>query len=261
MKASVSVIMPHYNALDTIKRSIDSVVSQTLSVGELIIVDDGSPAVDKLKLLVLDYKSIIDIVLIESDVNRGAAHARNTGIKHSKCKYIAFLDSDDVWHPEKIKLQYSVMEKNEMFLSGHGYMFNLYNQNFQATVSSEHTSINRNNFILGNPFFTPTVMARRECFISFDERYRRVDDYKCWYENLCNGTFALLSSDLAGGFKAPIGASGLSGSLKLMHVAYLDVLKSLLVEKNMRYFEYLMAATCERMKYPLRVMLFKFRGK
>lgn len=232
MKASVSVIMPHYNALDTIRRSIDSVVNQTLSVGELIIVDDGSSSVDELVRFVSGYENIVPIVLITLDVNCGAAHARNIGIQHSKFKYIAFLDSDDVWHPEKIKLQYSVMEEHDMFLSGHGYLFNLTNQKFQTQVSVEFTSVYRNKFMWGNPLFTPTVMARREGFISFDERFRRVDDYKCWYENLCNGTFALLSADLAGGFKAPIGVSGLSGSLKLMHAAYLDVLKSLLIEKR-----------------------------
>lgn len=256
MKASVSVIMPHYNALDTIRRSIDSVVNQTLSVGELIIVDDGSSSVDELVRFVSGYENIVPIVLITLDVNCGAAHARNIGIQHSKFKYIAFLDSDDVWHPEKIKLQYSVMEEHDMFLSGHGYLFNLTNQKFQTQVSVEFTSVYRNKFMWGNPLFTPTVMARREGFISFDERFRRVDDYKCWYENLCNGTFALLSADLAGGFKAPIGVSGLSGSLKLMHAAYLDVLKSLLIEKKMNYFEYLLAATCERVKYPVRLIFF-----
>jgi len=261
MKASVSVIMPHYNALATIKRSIDSVVNQTLSVGEMIIVDDGSATVTELRLLVSEYENIIDIKLIELDVNSGAAHARNIGIQHSNLKYIAFLDSDDVWHPEKIKLQYHTMEEHDLFLSGHGYLFNLTNQQFQQVVSKKFTRFSRNKFIWGNPLFTPTVMARREFFILFDKRYRRVDDYKCWYENLCNGTYAILESDMAGGFKAPIGVSGLSGSLKLMHEAYLDVLKSLLVEKKMSYFEYLMASTCERVKYPLRIVAFRLRGK
>lgn len=260
MKASVSVIMPHYNALNTIRRSIDSVVNQTLPVGEIIIVDDGSTSVDELVFLVSGYENIVPIVLIALDGNYGAAYARNVGIQHSKFKYIAFLDSDDVWHPEKIKLQYSVMEEHDVFLSGHGYLFNLNNQKFQAQASVVFNSFHSSKFMWGNPLFTPTVMARRDGFISFDERYRRVDDYKCWYENLCNGTFALLSADLAGGFKAPIGVSGLSGSLSLMHAAYLDVLKSLLIEKKMSYFEYLLAATCERIKYPVRSVFLSLRA-
>lgn len=261
MKASVSVIMPHYNALDTIKRSIDSVMAQTLSVGEIIIVDDGSSSVDELILLVSDYDNVVPIVFIALEINCGAAYARNIGIQRSKFKYIAFLDSDDVWHPEKIKLQYSVMEEHNMFLSGHGYLFDLNNQKFKTQVSVVFASLYRSRFMWGNPIFTPTVMARRDGFISFDDRFRRIEDYKCWYENLCNGTYALLSADLAGGFKAPVGESGLSGSIKLMHAAYLDVVKSLLVEKKMSYFEYLLAATCERVKYPVRLVLFRFRGK
>lgn len=261
MKASVSVIIPHYNAVDTIRRSIDSVVNQTVAVGEVIIVDDGSSSVEELKLLVASYENIISIVLVLLKTNRGAPHARNVGIQHSKFKYIAFLDSDDIWHPEKIEIQSSAMEKHGLFLSGHGYIFDLNKQGFQTQETVLFTAFSKSKFRWGNPLFTPTVMVRREGFILFDERFRRVDDYKCWYENLCNGNYALLSSELAGGFKAPIGASGLSASLELMHVAYLEVLKSLFREKKMTWFEYIMTAACEQLKYPIRLLIFRFRGK
>ncbi|MDB6047658.1 MAG: hypothetical protein JWR17_404 [Pseudomonas sp.] len=259
MDASVSVILPHYDAIDTIKRSIDSIVNQTLPVGEVVIVDDGSSVADELRLLISSYKDIVPIVFIAEPVNRGAAHARNIGIQHSRFKYLAFLDADDVWHPEKIKTQYTLMEENGISLSGHGYVFNLFNENFETSISDEFVSLSEQNFIWGNPLFTPTVMARRDGFILFDDQFRRIEDYKCWYENLANGKFVRMSANLAGGFKAPIGVSGLSGSIKLMHLAYLGVLSSLLIEKKMKLQNYILAAVCEYIKYPIRLAVFKLK--
>jgi teichuronic acid biosynthesis glycosyltransferase TuaG len=260
MNASVSVILPHYNAIGTIKRSIDSVVNQTLSVGEIVIVDDGSSSVEELKLLIASYENIVPIVFITVTVNQGAAHARNVGIQNSQFKYLAFLDSDDVWHPEKIKTQYSLMETRDIFLSGHGYLYNLGNEKFETEICGTFVSISEKKFIWGNPFFTPTVMARRHGFIPFDERFRRIDDYKCWFENLSNGPFVRLSANLAGGFKAPIGVSGLSGSLKLMHSAYLTVLRSLFKEKKMSFKSYILATSLETVKYPIRLVAFKLKA-
>ncbi|MGY2171682.1 glycosyltransferase family 2 protein [Pseudomonas gingeri] len=260
MKASVSVVIPHYNALDTIGRSLDSVVNQTLGVSEVIVVDDGSPDVAALSNLLASYSSLVPIEILFLGSNQGAASARNAALKKARFKYIAFLDSDDVWHPQKIELQYTLMEREELFLSGHGYIFNLL-RNCYGRVNADHVLVGKSNFLRGNPFFTPTVMVRREKFVSFDERFRRVDDYKCWYENLHNGRFGLIKSNLAAGYKSPVGESGLSGSLRLMHVAYLSVLKKLYIERHMGFLDFLVASILERMKYPLRIMLVKIKAK
>ncbi len=259
MKSSVSVILPHYNAADTIGRSIDSVIAQTLCVEEIIIVDDCSVSAEELIDIVSGYKALINIRLIFLKKNQGAAYARNIAIKNATCKYIAFLDSDDIWHPEKIKTQYEFMEKNGAFLSGHGYLFDISSSSFIKEVSLSNRLVMKREFMWGNPFFTPTVMAKREDFILFDERYRRVDDYKCWYENMSNGHVYMLTEVLAAGFKAPVGESGLSGSLRLMHKGYLDVLKALRAEGNISGAFFIAATTCERLKYPLRLFFSKIR--
>lgn len=260
MKASVSVIIPHYNALETIGLSLSSAVNQTLRVSEIIIVDDCSSDRNRLSELVSEFSRHTPIKVIYLDTNQGAAHARNIAVQLSSSKYVAFLDSDDVWHPRKIELQYTIMEREGVFLSGHGYVFNLSRKDY-GDLNFQYRSIGRRNFLIGNPFFTPTVMVRRDNFVPFDGQLRRVDDYKCWFENLHNGEYILLNSELAAGFKSPVGASGLSGCTRLMHLSYISVLKKLHAEKKMNFFEFLVASAFEFVKYPLRVLLIYFRVK
>lgn len=255
MKADVSVVMPHYNALETVWRSIESVIAQTLPVRELVIVDDGSRDFSELSKLVECYSSQLKITLIPLAVNAGAANARNVGIVSATSTYIAFLDSDDVWHPQKIEIQYGYMQKHPVSLTGHDYIFDLQQRPFSDALQLVTKDIGKSDFIFGNPLFTPTVMARKDSFIYFDPRFRRVDDYKCWYENLLNGHHQLLSLPLAGGYKRAIGVSGLTGSARLMHKSYLEVLRSLREEGGMSLGEYILAFLCEGLKYPVRSLL------
>jgi len=96
----VSVIMPAYNAENFIRRAVDSVFSQTYKNYELIVVDDGSD--DLTKDILNEYGN--KLIYIYQN-NAGASAARNKGINRSKGELIAFLDSDDLWYPEKIQIQ------------------------------------------------------------------------------------------------------------------------------------------------------------
>ncbi|MDE6883018.1 MAG: glycosyltransferase family 2 protein [Lachnospiraceae bacterium] len=102
METMVSVIIPTYNRADMIKRAIDSVLRQTYRSYEVIVVDDGSA--DDTGSVIADIQDarIRYIALME---NQGVAHARNVGIREARYDYIAFLDSDDEWMPDKLELQ------------------------------------------------------------------------------------------------------------------------------------------------------------
>lgn len=107
--AVVSVVMPAYNSENTISESIESVLSQSFKDFELLICDDGS--LDSTRsiiegFLVKDSR----IKLLDNDSCKGAAGARNTCLKASKCKYIAFLDSDDLWDEDKLQNQIAFMD-------------------------------------------------------------------------------------------------------------------------------------------------------
>jgi len=102
----VSVIIPTYNRARYLKSSIDSVLSQTYTDIELIVVDDGST--DNTKEVVQKYDNKI---IYEHIPNGGVANARNHGMKLASGDYIAYLDSDDLYYPEKVELQVSFLEK------------------------------------------------------------------------------------------------------------------------------------------------------
>lgn len=100
----ISIIMPAYNSEKYIAQSIDSVLAQTWKNWELIVVDDASSdhTCDVVELYVSQYPQI---QLIKNRKNQGAAQARNIGIHQAKGQWIAFLDSDDCWMPQKLEKQ------------------------------------------------------------------------------------------------------------------------------------------------------------
>ncbi|MHC5139531.1 MAG: glycosyltransferase family 2 protein, partial [Planctomycetota bacterium] len=99
-KLTISAVIPAYNAAKYIARSIDSVLAQTHPVDEIVIVDDGST--DNTAAIIKDYG---DKVRYIHQPNAGVSAARNTGIEAATGNWIAFLDADDEWLPEKIKRQ------------------------------------------------------------------------------------------------------------------------------------------------------------
>lgn len=112
MKESiVSIIVPAYNSECYIGRTIESVISQTYKFWEMIIVDDCS--LDKTAEVILSY-SLKDkrIKYKKLEVNSGAAVARNVAMSMATGQYIAFLDSDDVWLPDKLSAQIQFMQEN-----------------------------------------------------------------------------------------------------------------------------------------------------
>ena len=109
MKELVSIIMPTYNCGRFIRESINSVFSQTYRNWELLIVDDCST--DETESIVCTYNDP-RIRYIRNEQNIGAALTRNRALREAKGRYIAFLDSDDLWMPEKLEKQIAFMETN-----------------------------------------------------------------------------------------------------------------------------------------------------
>ena len=119
MNDLVSIIMPSYNTAVFIGQSIESVQSQTYQNWELIIVDDCSN--DNTDEAVNPYLSDIRIKYYKNKKNSGAAVSRNRALREARGKWIAFLDSDDLWLPTKLEKQISFMEKNGYHFSYTNY--------------------------------------------------------------------------------------------------------------------------------------------
>ncbi len=120
MKELVSIIMPNYNSGRFIENSLASILAQTYENWELIIIDDCS--LDNSNKIIEEYIQRSEkIKLISLKSNMGPAIARNKGIEQAKGRYIAFLDSDDLWMPEKLSKQLNFMQKHNISLSFTSY--------------------------------------------------------------------------------------------------------------------------------------------
>ncbi|HKN87809.1 MAG TPA: glycosyltransferase [Nitrospiraceae bacterium] len=102
----VSVIVPVFNAERFLAKTIESVLSQTYADIELIVVDDGST--DGSARILADYQ---DHICVIRQANAGQSAARNTGARIAKGRYLAFLDSDDIWYPEKLSREVKVFDE------------------------------------------------------------------------------------------------------------------------------------------------------
>ena len=118
MNDKVSIIMPSYNTAEYISESIRSVQAQSYHNWELLIVDDCST--DDTDAVVKPYLTDERIKYFKSEKNSGAAIIRNRALREAKGKWIAFLDSDDLWSPDKLEKQINFMENN-------GYSFSYTN--------------------------------------------------------------------------------------------------------------------------------------
>ena len=146
----VSVIMPVYNAELTMRRSIESVLQQSEEQLELVLIDDAST--DKSALIIDEY-ALHDkrIKALRQPANAGVAEARNAGLRAASGRYIAFLDSDDWWHPRKLELQVSQMRASGATVSYTAYQRVAEDGTLLSTVEPprqvDHADMLRSNHI------------------------------------------------------------------------------------------------------------------
>ena len=180
---NVSVVIPTYNSAKFLVESINSVLDQNYKDYEIIVIDDGST--DNTKEVLMPFMSKIRYIFKE---NGGPASARNMGISQSKGKYIAFLDSDDLWLPEKLELQISMLEKRPDVGLVHSDA-TLFDES--GKLENLHKGLDR-KYLHGDIFphlftrnfiMTLTVIAKKECFENvglFDKNLLRAQDYDMW---------------------------------------------------------------------------------
>lgn len=116
-KPLVSIIVPTYNRSNLLSKTLDSLFSQTFSNFEIIVVDDGSPGNEN-KILCNQYPKIRYIKIENSG---GPSKPRNVGIKMAKGEYLAFVDDDDLWLPNKLEKQVQILNENLDFGLVHCY--------------------------------------------------------------------------------------------------------------------------------------------
>lgn len=151
----VSVIIPFYSGIRWIFEAVDSVLAQTYNNIEIIVINDGSK--EDLSTFLKKYEK--DIVYLTQD-NMGAAAARNLGIEMSTGEYVAFLDADDIWLPEKLETQIEYMAKNNFFWSHTSYITFGENIRNKTHDLSKYQGNIYPHCIVYNPIATPCVVVR-----------------------------------------------------------------------------------------------------
>lgn len=132
MNDLVSIIMPSYNTGQYISETINTVINQTYSNWELIIVDDCSS--DNTDEIIQPYLKDKRINYYKNSKNYGAAISRNRALRSAKGKWIAFLDSDDLWLPQKLELQINFMESN-----GYSFSYTNYSEISRDGIRNDKT--------------------------------------------------------------------------------------------------------------------------
>jgi glycosyltransferase involved in cell wall biosynthesis len=187
----VSVVIPAYNASRYISATIDSVLNQTHSNREIIVINDGSPDTTVLEATLQPY---LPRLRYFSQENRGPSAARNLGIREARGRYVAFLDSDDVWLPHHLFNQVQHLERdrelglvyaNNSQIDEDGYTHDAFDrvpQECPVTLDSlltERSTVN-----------TSSVVVLREALLQtslFDEQMRRCEDFDLWLRLASNG--------------------------------------------------------------------------
>lgn len=152
----VAIILPNYNSNLFLKTTINSVINQSYKNWQLIIVDDCSN--QKTKSILKTFLNNKKIKIFWLKTNRGAGYCRNVAIKKSKSKYLAFIDSDDIWKKEKLKQQINYMEKNNYHFTFTNYeTFGLKKKLIKAPKK-----LNFKNFIRNTSIGTSTMIVNRK---------------------------------------------------------------------------------------------------
>lgn len=172
----VSIIMPTHNDEKFVRDTINSVLNQTFNDFELIIIDDNSS--DNTLSIIKEFKDK-RIKLIINKENKGAAFSRNVGLSTAKGSYIAFLDGDDRWYPEKLKTQYDFMKNNNYCFTYTDYELIDEKNNKLGIYYTGPSKVTYRKFIRIDYVGTSTVMYKRSIYPNLQipaDIYKRNDD-------------------------------------------------------------------------------------
>lgn len=257
--AEVSVIIPCYRCVDSIRRALTSVYEQTLRPFEVLLVDDysGDGTLDFLHKLRDEFpENWVKVIALPQ--NMGPASARNAGWECASQPFVAFLDSDDSWHPQKTEIQLAWMKNNsEVGITGQDCIA-IIDEPIDARRPIGHMAfyeVSGNQLLASNRFSTSSVMVSSSLAIRFSSGKRYCEDYLLW----CHAKFAGYKcyrylAPLAYSYKPRYGDSGLSGNLWRMERGELFVYHFLFKQKLIGPATYVMFGSWSFIRFIRRTL-------
>lgn len=265
MKAKFSVIIPAYNSEKYIIDALRSVYNQSSLelIGEVIVINDGST--DRTKTIVEEYASNLEMgkpeLFLIDKKNGGVSSARNEGVRHAKYDWIAFLDSDDEWYPDKIERQIKIInevgEDNIDCLGGsfNGDKLNILGKKYSGLFRAKIRQICLRNFPQPS-----TVVIKRSVFIEvggFDEKCYYAED-GLFFLGICNKYKLFYDTRQVikfGHGKCGFGFSGLSKNVKEMHKGNIRNIKILKEKGIISCYFYFFLRVFYQLKYMRRILI------
>jgi teichuronic acid biosynthesis glycosyltransferase TuaG len=197
--ALVAVIMPCHNGERTLRQAVESVLAQTFTDWELVIVDDGSTDGSA---SIIEQMAAAEprIRLLRNTTPSGAAAARNRALRETYARYVAFLDSDDAWLPDKLQVQLRAMQDSGAALACSSYDVMDGDGKITGTVHADSGKLTYHQALGYNPIGCLTVVLDRSLCgaVQFDPTLPRSEDYQLWLSILRQGLIGISVSDTLG---------------------------------------------------------------
>ncbi len=195
----VSVVLPTYRRQHVLARAIDSILRQTMSQWEVLVVDD-EPNTETNRIV--ESYSDPRIRYLAHQRNRGLSAARNTGIRNARSEYIAFLDDDDMFFPRKLEVQCDVLDRRPDEVGVVSCFEEIRRRNGTTTLRAVHLDGDVRSLLLKNDLVRmQLLMVRRTCFERvglFDERLPHHEDYDMTLRLSCCCRFETIPEPLVG---------------------------------------------------------------
>lgn len=220
----ISVIIPVYNGERTIRETIESVLNQTFSDFELIVINDGSR--DKTLDIIVSIKDLR--LKVFSYRNAGLSASRNRGFSHASGKFIAFLDADDLWTPDKLEAQLRTLQENPQAAVAYSWTDHI-DECGQFLSPASYTTISGDVYarlLIGN-FLTngSNALIRAEALTKvggFDESLAAAEDWDMWLRLAARYHFVAVPSPQV---LYRISTNSMSSNISRMEIASLRVIE------------------------------------
>jgi glycosyltransferase involved in cell wall biosynthesis len=256
MKAeiTISVIIPCYNAENTILNCIKSILSQSQPVAEIIIVDDGST--DNSVNIITEFFKKLDVkYIVHQQKNSGPSIARNKGVALSSGSHIAFIDSDDEWLQDHILLIKEFLKNN--------IQYSIVSTKYFSAAVKYYGQISFEKLLFKNCLLTPCVVINKDCFFKsggFNEKMKYCEDYFLWLDIAFKNKVYLLDYIGAKNVndKRPFGDTGLSSNLALMHQGVLECYEEIYKKRRISKTKFFILNNIEKVKYLRRRIISAF---
>ena len=261
----ISVIVPMYNSSKTIINTLNSIKEQTYRDFEIIVIDDGSN--DDSSTLVEDFilsNDELPMTLLKK-ANGGVSSARNMGIKAAQGDYIALLDSDDRWLPEKLNKQVKILNSNPE-ISFIGTLHNNLKLGFPYSVNGDLIKVSFRQLLIKMAPSTITSLFKKDLINAvggYDENQKYAEDGNLWlrFSKVCKMVILNENLAIAGDMKPLYGHSGLSGSLAGMQEGELKNIREMHDLGYLNYLEFKTYSLYSNLKYWRRCIVVKLRSR